>query len=661
MVNWVGSFHIQDGNIQENNKYILDHSEVNNQLFNRIIIFSQPNNSDSDSFCKEIMSSVLTDFMNSSFSITGRILKALNNANMQVVKWNQNSLQEHKVQISLSCFIISNGQILIANAGSNYIASIEKTKIKQPNIYKVENSDPLGSQNKFQPLFTKVNFLTNDLIVSSEQIASEISQTEINMILKGGVERSLSDLFNRVRTFDNLSVCYMAQVADKPKIPQGAFYLEQKSVQLELDVHKNSSNSEIFMDDNKIETNNQLNSSINRFNWSSNFFKISQYSFPIFPISKLRINIVNVLGFLSVIIGLGIFILLVFNSLFYGDIKNDRISNINSNIEQLINEYDLLDENQDKASQRQILSEALLLIEEGSVFEFNDKFESLNSEIKNLEKLLNNISLISNSNKLLVFENNFANSFFPIKLLSNSNLLWILDSGSGRIFQYNINDSSFIEIFRKGTFINEILLDAPTHISYDKFRKKLFILDGNNNLYVKKLNNTLEIYTLESFSSNISSIDDLEIFDDELYIFDSQMGVILFSRLQNNQQNESIKLSSLIKLEDNISGIDLNQKLLLFSSNNIWTYDSALTEFLCLGIDEFPSNITDVIFGASNEHIFIADNERNRIIECSQHKYFKRQWVNKDFKDLKSIFYDSNNQNLYALTSSSIFEIEVSD
>lgn len=660
MVNWVGSFHIQDGNIQENNKYILDHSEVNNQFFNRIIIFSQPNNTDSDSFCREIMSSILTDFVSSNFSVTGRILKALNNANMQVVKWNQNSLQEHKVQISISCFIISNDQILIANSGSNYIASIEKTKIKQPKIYKVENSDPLGSQNKFQPLFKKVNFISNDLIVSSEQLESELSLTEINMILKGGVERSLSDLFNRVRTFDNLSVCYMAQVDDKPKIPQGAFYLEQKSVQLELDVNEDKVNVETFNSNNH-ETDIQLNDSIKRFKWSSNFFKLSQYHFPIFPILKLRFNIMNVLGFTSVMIGLGIFVLLVFNALFYGDIKDDRINSINNNIEQLINEYDLLDENQDKASQRQILSEALLLIEEGSVFEFNDKFELLNSEIKNREKLLNNISLISNSNKLLVFENNFANSFSPIKLLSNSNLLWILDRGSGRIFQYTITDNSFIEIFRQGTFINDILLGSPTQITYDKFRKKLFVLDDNNNLYVKKLNNTLDIYTLESFSSNLTSIDDLEIFNDELYIFDSQIGEILFSKLKTNQKINSIKLSSLIQLGDNISGIDLNQKLLLFSSNNIWTYDDVRIEFLCLGIDEFPSSITDVIFGASSEQIFIADNERNRIIECSQSKYFKRQWVNKDFIDLKSIFYDSNSQNLYALTSSSIFEIEVSD
>ncbi|MAX10889.1 MAG: hypothetical protein CL710_00740 [Chloroflexi bacterium] len=660
MVNWVGSFHIQDGNIQENNKYILDHSEVNNQFFNRIIIFSQPNNTDSDSFCREIMSSILTDFVSSNFSVTGRILKALNNANMQVVKWNQNSLQEHKVQISISCFIISNDQILIANSGSNYIASIEKTKIKQPKIYKVENSDPLGSQNKFQPLFNKVNFISNDLIVSSEQLESELSLTEINMILKGGVDRSLSDLFNRVRTFDNLSVCYMAQVDDKPKIPQGAFYLEQKSVQLELDVNEDKVNVETFNSNNH-ETDIQLNDSIKRFKWSSNFFKLSQYHFPIFPILKLRFNIMNVLGFTSVMIGLGIFVLLVFNALFYGDIKDDRINSINNNIEQLINEYDLLDENQDKASQRQILSEALLLIEEGSVFEFNDKFELLNSEIKNREKLLNNISLISNSNKLLVFENNFANSFSPIKLLSNSNLLWILDRGSGRIFQYTITDNSFIEIFRQGTFINDILLGSPTQITYDKFRKKLFVLDDNNNLYVKKLNNTLDIYTLESFSSNLTSIDDLEIFNDELYIFDSQIGEILFSKLKTNQKIDSIKLSSLIQLGDNISGIDLNQKLLLFSSNNIWTYDDVRIEFLCLGIDEFPSSITDVIFGASSEQIFIADNERNRIIECSQSKYFKRQWVNKDFKDLKSIFYDSNSQNLYALTSSSIFEIEVSD
>jgi hypothetical protein len=120
-------------------------------------------------------------------------------------------------------------------------------------------------------------------------------------------------------------------------------------------------------------------------------------------------------------------------------------------------------------------------------------------------------------------------------------------------------------------------------------------------------------------------------------------------------------LTYLTKLEEKILGIDFNEKLLLFTSENIWTYNDSLIEFSCLGIDEFPSNISDVIFGESFEQIFIADNDRNRIIECNNGKDFKGQWVNKDFIDIKSLFYDSSNQNLYALTSSSIFEIEISD
>ena len=468
MVNWVGSFHIKDSVIQENNNYILDHSEINNQLFDRCIIFSQPNNTDSDSFCREIMESVLKDFINSNFSITGRILKALNNANMQVVKWNQNSLQEHKIQISLTCLIISNNQILIANAGSNFIASIEKTKIKKPNISQVEHSDPLGSKNKFQPLFKKINFISNDLIVGSEQLNSELSTTEMNMILKGGVERSLSDLFNRTRNFEYISVCYLSQVEDNPKIPEGAFYLEQQSVQLTLDVDNKVSQESIAVDNNA-ETLKQINDSIKKFNWSSNFFKLSQYSFSIVPDFKIKINKFNIFGALAVFFGLGIFGLIFFNSIFDSQIKNVRIDNINNSIERLINQYDALEQKNDKGAQRQILDEALLLIEEGSVFEFNNLFEGLKLDIKNREKLLNNITPVLNSNKLIIFENKFSNSFFPSKLLSNSNLIWILDEGSGRIFQYSLIDNSFIEIFRQNNLINDILLGQPNVISFDKF------------------------------------------------------------------------------------------------------------------------------------------------------------------------------------------------
>ena len=73
----------------------------------------------------------------------------------------------------------------------------------------------------------------------------------------------------------------------------------------------------------------------------------------------------------------------------------------------------------------------------------------------------------------------------------------------------------------------------------------------------------------------------------------------------------------------------------------------------------FQKKISDVIFGNTSDQIFIVDRENNRIIECNESKFYKRQWVNKDFVDIRSVFYDSNSDNLYVLTSLSIFEINV--
>jgi len=52
---WIGSFFISNGIIIKNNPFIIDHSENFDSPFQRILIFAQPENTHSISFCAEFL------------------------------------------------------------------------------------------------------------------------------------------------------------------------------------------------------------------------------------------------------------------------------------------------------------------------------------------------------------------------------------------------------------------------------------------------------------------------------------------------------------------------------------------------------------------------------------------------------------------------------
>jgi hypothetical protein len=663
MSNWIGSFLIQNSDIAEDNKFIFDYSDPYKKNFNRLVIFSQPNSDISHEICADVVESVANDFLNQGFSITGRLQNALKNANSKVVKWNQNSLLEHKIRLSITCVVILDNEMIIANSGSNTVAIVEKTQIRTAQVSYVNGSDHLGSQNHFQPIFKKIDTEHHDVLIASNNLIQDLNLQKFEMILKGGTQRALQDLFVESRHLNNVNVCYFSDIDIKPKLAQGTFYLDQKSMQLELntsDKHSDT-NLDLFSEqpNNKIK---QFSNSINEFNWSPNFLNISKNKFSLFQLIPNKILKFALKKFILISLIFAVFFLIFLqfiNPIISVNIPNKNLEEINTQIENKIVEYNAATKNENKSIQRSAIFEALILIEEASLYNPNKKLEFLITEINKLKIAIDNIQAVTDSNKLFIFENKLSSQFDPTKIIVRSGIAWILDSGSNRIFQYQINNNSIDEIFRAGMLVKNTFLGKPVSIMFDESKKRLLIFDDKSNLYTTNIDKKIIQLKMPNLN-NLSNIVDYSLNNGTFYFLDNSVSAISYLQpLVSDYNNFDVEKKNLFNYEKNlaITGMDIDVKQILYSLKQLWVLEDKLELVACAGIDFELLSINDVAFNPKNNQIFISDPMNNRIVSCDYNGNYIQQWKSSDFFDIISISFDPNNLSLYVLTSRTVFEI----
>ncbi|MDG1989742.1 MAG: hypothetical protein P8J51_00495 [Dehalococcoidia bacterium] len=662
MSNWIGSFLIQNGEIAEDNKFIFDYSDPYKNFFKRIIIFSQPNSDISHELCAEIVQSIASDFLNQGLSITGRLQKALKNANSRVAKWNQNSLLEHKIRLSITCVVILDNEMIIANSGSNTVAIVEKTQIRAPKVSYVIASEHLGSQNLFQPIFKKLNTDHHDVVIASSNLIEDLALSKFETILKGGTQRALEDLFVESRHLSNVNVCYLSDIDIRPKLAKGTFYLDQKSMQLELNVTDENLDTIFDMPVSKTSHQvNQFSNSINEFNWSPKFLNISKNKFAflgIFSRLQKKLSLKRyILGSLVLVVFFLFFLQLLLPSI-SKSIPNNSLETINNKIEKKIIQYDLAIKDENRSMQRSAIYEALFLIEEAALYDSNEKLDFLITKINKLKIEIDNIQIVTESNKLLVFENKFSSQFDPSKIIVRGNMIWILDSASSRIFEYQVYKNQINEVFRGGMLVDDILLGKPVSILYDDYSRKLLILDSKSNLFTSNQNKIIKLKISELKDS--SNVVDYSLNNGVIYFLNNFSNTILYLEPPlNDYNNFNVEIKKLLNYEENknVIGMEFNDKQIIFSQKQLWILEDTLELITCAGIDIELLSINDVAIDPDSNQIFISDPLNNRIVSCNYNGEYLTQWKNSNFFDIVSISFDPNNLSLYVLTSNTVFEI----
>lgn len=220
---WVGRYAIVEGEVREHGPWLVDRVRASADGPVRLLVLAEPVDERSAEFCEEVAGAVAELFARETLSLTGGLLRALQQAHANLSEWNRRSLREHQIAIGVTCVAIRDGEATIARVGPGlvYIADAEGaerlTTAGDPAV------QPLGGGEAVQPLFRSVPLEAGRqllLLTSAAELARD--PAAIMAALAAGPERALADLFVGTRNVRDVTAVLVAEVegaADLPPAP----------------------------------------------------------------------------------------------------------------------------------------------------------------------------------------------------------------------------------------------------------------------------------------------------------------------------------------------------------------------------------------------------------------------------------------------------------
>ena len=106
-----------DGQVREHGPWLVDRQREREDETTRLLVLVEPVDHRSAEFCSEVAEAVAALFARESLSITGGLLRALQQAHTNLAEWNRRSLREHRVAVGVTCVVIRDGEATIAQVG----------------------------------------------------------------------------------------------------------------------------------------------------------------------------------------------------------------------------------------------------------------------------------------------------------------------------------------------------------------------------------------------------------------------------------------------------------------------------------------------------------------------------------------------------------------
>ena len=102
-----------DGQVREHGPWLVDRQREREDETIRLLVLAEPVDRRSAEFCSEVAEAVAALFARESLSITGGLLRALQQAHTNLAEWNRRSLREHRVAVGVTCVVIREGEATI--------------------------------------------------------------------------------------------------------------------------------------------------------------------------------------------------------------------------------------------------------------------------------------------------------------------------------------------------------------------------------------------------------------------------------------------------------------------------------------------------------------------------------------------------------------------
>ena len=217
---WVGRYAMVQGQVREHGPWLVDQRrESGDGSTIRLLILAEPVDDRSAEFCGEVAEAVAALFGREALSVTGGLLRALQQAHANLAEWNERSLREHQVAVGLTCVAIRDGEMTIAQLGAGVVYLVEGDDARRIGTEGLPAVAPLGGPDPIEPRFTMARLADEHILLVSSAAERGIGADEVLESLTVGPERSLAELFTRTRDVPDMAAVLIADLEIEEDTP----------------------------------------------------------------------------------------------------------------------------------------------------------------------------------------------------------------------------------------------------------------------------------------------------------------------------------------------------------------------------------------------------------------------------------------------------------
>lgn len=211
---WVGRYAIAHGEVMEHGPWLVERRRTQHEQPVRLLVLAEPLDERSAEFCHEVADAIAALFRREALSVTGGLLRALRQAHANLAEWNRRSLREHRVAVAVTCVVISDREVTIAQVGP-CVALVRSGTVLRRLSPSGPAVRPLGGSDAIEPAFERIVLPRDELLLITANVEAALGYDVVAAALAEGPERALAELFLQTREVRDMTAVL---VADLPQV-----------------------------------------------------------------------------------------------------------------------------------------------------------------------------------------------------------------------------------------------------------------------------------------------------------------------------------------------------------------------------------------------------------------------------------------------------------
>lgn len=662
MTVWVGRYSMVSGQVREHGPWLVDRVRRREEESLRVLVLAEPTDARSTEFCHEVAEAVAALFARESLSITGGLLRALRQAHANLAEWNRRSLREHRVAVGVTCVVVRDQEVLVAQAGPGSVYLRQGDRVTRLATEELPAAIPLGGDQPIDPLFTSASLLDGQVLMLSANAEQALGPRTIEASLNAGPEHALARIFPHTRSLTDMTAVLVADLDIDEEQTAAPLDFDPADVDAYDEEPADYEGREVAF--TGVEERPEAPRPKRPRGWQ---VVGGERRNPLPSLRRTRAaghrggqGLVPLIPWrtAAIVAAVALLLALLAWAVLPGLLSEDRAQELEGALTQATAQLAAAAAADSPAAERQALRNALAQVEQARALAPQDsRIAQLEADAEARLLLLDAVTNVETLTDVIAFEGAITSPVQPEQLITGGQALWLRESGRGRVVRIDpAGAEEPVELFVAGQTYGGTVARDPQAITWDASTGRLLVVDAGRTLFAidDAADAVPEVLALRD-ADELRSVAALAVYLGNLYILDPVAGEVWkYLPAAEGFDSERSALLGGVDL-DGATGLTVDGDVYILDGETVRRFVAGReVEPILSGIDEPPQSASGLVEDVLRGLLYLADRGHSRIVASEGTGPFLRQYRHPDFIDLRGVAVAPDGTALYALTGSGI-------